>query len=159
MAALSLRKKKIFALAVLTVAIDENVNVNTGTIFWVRRILQERKRYSLYNKLTNETSKRFKHLLSLVGPHLQRTTTRVREPISAAERLVLALRFFASGGSQQSLCFSFGISWAAICTILRKTCESLWEVLSSSCVRAPNTVLEWKKISRNFSIYGICRIV
>ena len=134
-------KKKIFALAVVTVTIGENVNVNTGTIFWVRRTLQERKIYDRYNKLTNElclfdkeyffcflrmTLKLFKHLLSLVGPHLQRTTTRVKEKISAAERLVLTLRFLASGGSQQSLCFSFRISRAAICTILRKTCESLW---------------------------------
>ena len=93
--------------------IGENVNVNTGTIFWVRRTLQERKRYDRYNKLTNElclfdkeyffcflrmTLKLFKHLLSLVGPYLQPTTTRVREPISAAERLVLTLRFLTSGG-------------------------------------------------------------
>ena len=96
------------------------------------------------------TPQRFEHLLSLVGPHLQQTTTKMREPISPAERLVLTLRFLASGDSQQSLCFSFRISRAAICTILSETCEKLWEVLSSSYVRAPSTVLEWKKISKEF---------
>ena len=69
------------------------------------------------------TPQRFEHLLSLVGPHLQRTTTKMREPISPAERLVLTLIFLASGDFQQSLCFSFRISRAAICTILSETCE------------------------------------
>ena len=43
------------------------------------------------------TPQRFEHLLSLVGPHLQQTTTKMREPISPAVRLVLTLRFLASG--------------------------------------------------------------
>ena len=109
----------------------------------------QRKRYDLYHILTNElprfdkeyffrfvrmTSQRFEHLLSLVGPHLQRTTTKMREPISPAERLV----------------FSFRISRAAICTILSETCGKIWQVLSSSYVRAPSTVLEWTKISKEF---------
>ena len=115
----------------------------------------QRKRYDLYHILTNElprfdkeyffrfvrmTSQRFEHLLSLVGPHLQRTTTKMREPISPAERLV----------------FSFRISRAAICTILSETCEKLWEVLSSSYVRAPSTVLEWTKITKElFDIWDM----
>ena len=131
----------------------------------------QRKRYDLYHILTNElprfdkeyffrfvrmTSQRFEHLLSLVGPHLQRTTTKMREPISPAERLVLTLRFLATGDSQQSLCFSFRISWAAICTILSETCEKIWQVLSSSYVRAPSTVLEWTKITKElFDIWDM----
>ena len=111
MAALSLRKKKICALALL-VMLDKVENEDTGRRFWVRKIFQERKKYGLYHILTDElrlfdkeyffrfvrmTPQRFEHLLSLVGPHLQRTTTKMREPISPAERLVLTLRFLASG--------------------------------------------------------------
>ena len=129
--------------------LDKVENEDTGRRFWVRKIFQERKKYGLYHILTDElrlfdkeyffrfvrmTPQRFEQLLSLVGPHLQRTTTKMREPISPAERLV----------------FSFRISRAAICTILSETCEKLWEVLSSSYVRAPSTVLEWKKISKEF---------
>ena len=125
MTALSLRKKKICALAFLTVVHDENVHENTSRRFWVRKIFQERKRYGIYHILTNEvrlfdkeyffrfvrmTLQRFEHLLSLVGPHLRRTRTIMGKPISAAERLVLTLRFLSSGDSQQSLCFSFRIS-------------------------------------------------
>ena len=100
--------------------------------------LPRKKKYGLYHILTDElrlfdkeyffrfvrmTPQRFEYLLSLVGPHLQRTTTRMREPISLAERLVLTLRFLASGDWQQSLCFSFRVSRAAICTILSETSE------------------------------------
>ena len=76
------------------------------------------------------TPQRFEHLLSLAGPHLQRATTKMREPISPAESLVLTLGFLASGHLQQSLCFSLRIGRAALCTILSETCEKLWEVLS-----------------------------
>ena len=61
-----------------------------GSRFWVRKIFQERNRYGLYHILTNDlrlfdkeyffrfvrmTPQRFEHLLSLVGPPLQRITT------------------------------------------------------------------------------------
>ena len=162
MAAFSLRQKKIYALALM---LDKVENEGTGRRFWVRKIFQERKKYGLYHILTDElrlfdkeyffrfvrmTPQRFEHLLSLVGPHLQRTTTQMREPISPVERLVLALRFLASGDSQQSLCLSFRISREAICIILSETCKKLWEVSSSSHVRTPSTVLGWEKISKEF---------
>ena len=119
MAALSLRKKKICPVALL-VMLDKVENEDTGRRFWVRKIFQERKKYGLYHILTDElrlfdkeyffrfvrmtpqrfrfvrmTPQRFEHLLSLVGPHLQRTTAKMIEPISPAERLVLTLRFRA----------------------------------------------------------------
>ena len=115
MAALSLRKKKICALALL-VMLDKVENKNTCRRFWVKKIFQERKKYGLYHILTDEsllfdkeyffrfvrmTAQRFEHLLSLAAPHLQRTATKTREPISPAESLVLTLRFLASGDSQQ----------------------------------------------------------
>jgi len=36
---------------------------------------------------------RFEHLLTLVGPLIQKETTRFKEPISAPQRLALTLRF------------------------------------------------------------------
>ena len=50
MAALSLRKKKICALALL-VMLDKVENEDTGRRFWVRKIFKERKKYGLYNIL------------------------------------------------------------------------------------------------------------
>ena len=90
--------------------------------------LPRKKKYGLYHILTDElrlfdkehffrfvrmspqrfrfvrmTPQRFEHLLSLVGPRLQRTTTKMRGPISPAESLVLTLRFdsfFSFGGKK-----------------------------------------------------------
>ena len=139
MAALSLRRKEICVLALLVMLVKEE-NEDTDRRSWVRKIFQERKKYGLYHILTDKlrlfdkdyffhfvrmTPQRFERLLSLVGPQLQRTTAKMREPISPAERLVLTLRFLVSGDSQESLCFSFRISRAAISTILSETCEKL----------------------------------
>ena len=41
------------------------------------------------------TPERFEHLLSLVGPRITKTNTRMREAVSAAERLTLTLRYLA----------------------------------------------------------------
>ena len=41
------------------------------------------------------TPERFEHLLSLVGPRITKTNTRMREAISAAERLTLTLHYLA----------------------------------------------------------------
>ena len=94
MAALSLRKQKICALALL-VMLDKVENEDTGRRFWMRKIFQERKNCSLFHILTDElrlfdkeyffrfirmtlqrfrfvrtTPQRFEHLLSLVGPQV-----------------------------------------------------------------------------------------
>ena len=53
MAALSLRKKKVCALALL-VMLDKEENKDTGRRFWVRKIFQKRQKYGLYHILTDE---------------------------------------------------------------------------------------------------------
>ena len=105
MEALLLRKKKIFALVVLTVMLDENVDEDIGRGYWVRKIIQERKKYGLYHILTNQlclfgkeyffrfvqmTPQRFDHLLLLVGPHFQRTTARLHYDEYASILIVAA---------------------------------------------------------------------
>ena len=51
---------------------------------------------SLIKSISFVLNECFKHLLSLIGRHLQQTTTRIREPISAAEIFVLTLTFLTS---------------------------------------------------------------
>ena len=55
MAALSLRKKKVCALAILVLVSDEEkVYEPKSRRFWVRKLFRKRKRYSLYHVLTSE---------------------------------------------------------------------------------------------------------
>ena len=80
MAALSSRKKKICALALM---LDKVENEDTGEDFGWERSSQKEKKYGLYHILTDElhlfdkeyffrfvrmTPQRFEHLLSLDGP-------------------------------------------------------------------------------------------
>ena len=50
---------------------------------------------------------RLEHLLGLVGPIVQKKDANLRKAIPAAERLMLTMRFLASGDSQVSLSYLF----------------------------------------------------
>ena len=47
------------------------------------------------------------HLLAIVAPFISKKDMRFRKDFSATEILALNFRFFATGGAQQSLSFSF----------------------------------------------------
>ncbi|XP_046864368.1 putative nuclease HARBI1 [Xenia sp. Carnegie-2017] len=93
---------------------------------------------------------RFDHLLSLMGPHIAKQTTRLRETISPSERLVITLRYLASGDSQQSQSFNFLIGRSTVCGIVKETCAGIWKALSFQYLKAPETITDWKEISKNF---------
>ncbi|KAG0437393.1 hypothetical protein HPB47_017465 [Ixodes persulcatus] len=111
---------------------------------WVRFLLRSRETFCEYHHLVRDmrlddgqdfyryfrmTRQRFDHLLSLVGPHLQKKTTFWRKPISPEERLALTIRYLAHGSSQliTSMCYRLGRSTAS--SIIRETCQALHKVL------------------------------
>ena len=81
---------------------------------------------------------RFEHLLTLVGPLISKKATKMRELISAAERLTLTLRMLASGDDQQSLAFSYSQGRTIVCHILRETCSTIWMALRDIYLRPPS---------------------
>ena len=86
----------------------------------------------------------FDYLLTLVGPLISRESTKFREPISAAERLALTLRYLASGNSQQSMSFAYRIGRTTVCNIIQETCSAIWQALKDKYLRAPKNIEEWK---------------
>ena len=66
-------------------------------------------------------SESFEYLLQLVGPVIVKQNTKMREPISAAERLTMTVHYLAYGESQQSLSFSYrmGASTVSMIVIMR----------------------------------------
>ena len=93
---------------------------------------------------------RFEHLLSLVGPHIQRKCTQLRGSISAAERLTLTLRYLASGDAQQSQSFNSTIGKSTVSGIIKETCQAIWAALRNTYVKTPNSPEAWKSISKDF---------
>ena len=94
---------------------------------------------------------RFEHQLSLVAPLISKKSTKLRPPISAAERLTLTLRYLATGDSQQSQSFNFQIGRSRVSNIIRETLVAIWMQLCETFVSTPKSPQEWKRISEQFS--------
>ena len=93
---------------------------------------------------------RMEHLLTLVGPLIQKKDTRFRQAISASERLMLTLRFLASGDSQRSLTYLFRMGKKTVSRIVSETCEALGQVLQPIYMFAPENEKQWKMIAQDF---------
>ena len=93
---------------------------------------------------------RFEHLLSLVGPVIQKENTHFRESISAEQRLVITIRYLSSGDAQQSLCYSFRLGKSTISSIIGETSIAIYDQLKENYLRAPNSEEDWLRISKTF---------
>ena len=93
---------------------------------------------------------RFEHLYRIVGPYMKIRCCRNREPIANAERLVLTLRYLASGDSQQSLSFNFRVSRSVVCNTIRETCQIIWQALSEEYMKPPRSQQDWGKSAKDF---------
>ena len=76
---------------------------------------------------------RFEHQLSLVAPLISKKSTKLRSPISAAERL------------------TFQIGRSTVSNIIRETRDAIWTQLRETYVSTPKSPQEWKRISEEFS--------
>ena len=96
------------------------------------------------------SSWRFDSLLRLVGPLIIKQTTKLREPISAEERLSVTLRYLASMDSQIFLSFSYRIGRSTLSSILKETCDTIYEALAPDFLRPPFSVEDWMKSAKDF---------
>ena len=67
--------------------------------------------------------------LSLDAPLISKQKTRFRKPISAEQRLDVALRYLATGETQQSLNFGHRIGKATMSRILAEKSEAIFQTL------------------------------
>ncbi|KAK4885232.1 hypothetical protein RN001_001503 [Aquatica leii] len=100
-----------------------------------------------YLRMNSET---FEELLKLVSPHIKKQDTVMRNSIIPEERLVVTLRFLATGRSYECLKFNTGISPQAIGCIIPETCKIIYKVMQPKHLKFPTTTEEWKKIGKRF---------
>lgn len=86
----------------------------------------------LYNNFLRVSKGDFEYILDLIVPSIQKQNTVLRDPISPRDRLMVTLRFLATGDSFQSLSFLFRISQPAITNIVPETCEAIYNALKDA---------------------------
>ncbi|XP_044133682.1 protein ALP1-like [Bufo gargarizans] len=131
--------------------------------FWVHPVIANRQErgqfWALYETLRAHEDKfwaytrmsitSFDELLGLLGTHLQRQDTFMRDSIPPAERLIITLRYLATGQSLTSLHYAFQIGKSTASVIVRETCSTIWQVLHAVVMGQPNKE-EWMKIADTF---------
>lgn len=73
-----------------------------------------------------------------------------REPICPEQRLVMCLRFLATGANFRDMRFDFFVSEATIRQVCHATCKAIHKVLTPIYVRVPSTEQEWLDIASEF---------
>ncbi|KAM4033162.1 uncharacterized protein ACNLHF_017516 [Anomaloglossus baeobatrachus] len=95
----------------------------------------------------------FDTLVERVEPLICRHDTFCRLAITPAERLMITLRFLATGESYSSLHYQFRVGISTISGIVSSTCSALWNSLNAEYIPQPTQEL-WMSTAAHF--YEIC---
>ncbi|XP_069615894.1 uncharacterized protein [Ranitomeya imitator] len=91
----------------------------------------------------------FDVLLEKVGDVIQRQDTHMRSSITPAERLMVTLRFLATGESLMSLHYQFRLGISTISGIVKVTCLAIWDTLHTEYIPQP-TRDNWLQSAEQF---------
>ncbi|XP_064475663.1 uncharacterized protein LOC135389557 [Ornithodoros turicata] len=126
---------------------------NRKSRVWVRDLLLPRNEFGEFHHLVRDmrlgdgqdffdyfrmSRERFDHLLSLVGPLIERQNTSFRQSISPAERLCITLRYLAHGSSQRICAMNYRIGSSTASGIIRDTCEAIRQALETIYLPTPS---------------------
>jgi len=132
---------------------------------WVRRLFLERERHGEFQRLVLDLllfdsvyffknfrmcPEGFENLLSWIAPSIVKSSKR-RPTTSPAERLIITLRYLATGDAQFTIATSYRVSPTTITRIIRETTSVIWDVLcNKGYLLTPKSKVEWKKIANEF---------
>lgn len=91
----------------------------------------------------------FQKILSFIQPLIQKCSG--REPISPTERLMITLRFLASGTDYHSLSFYFKLGVSTISSIVSETCKAIYSEMKSDYIKFPRTTGQWLDIAQGYN--------
>lgn len=150
------RKKKLAALLVLLLLQEPITKAKKR--FWVKDWLLKRDTLShmrLVQKLRTSATDDlknylrmddtcFKELLSMVKPLISKKNTKMRKAITAEERLIVTLRYLATGRSLEDLKFSAIISPQALGNIIPETCYCIYKALKKNYLKVSKKISNTK---------------
>lgn len=92
----------------------------------------------------------FHMLKELITPIIQRKNTNYRDCISVGERLMITLRFLATGESFKSLSYQFRVGMSTIQQFVPETCAAIYHALKEKYLKCPDMVEEWQQVAIGF---------
>ncbi|XP_046388639.1 protein ALP1-like [Ischnura elegans] len=115
--------------------------------------------YTLFDELCADNTKFFNYfrmskssffeLLGLIKDEITGADTTMRRCITPEEKLVVTLRYFATGTSMQDLHYQYRISQPSISMIIRQVCAAIWKNLQHLCFPELTTDF-WLKTAAKF---------
>lgn len=122
--------------------------------YWRRNIYVDGQeiQYNFYNKLvadddilfrnfTRMSKEDFQYLLEKISPMINKSDTNFREAITPRVRLLVTLRYLATGDSYPSLMYLFRISEPSISRIIPEVCRALMVVLQDFVRVSKNIII------------------
>ncbi|KAJ8915449.1 hypothetical protein NQ315_003212, partial [Exocentrus adspersus] len=94
--------------------------------------------------------KTFDELLDKVRDKIKKQNTWMRVSIDAEERLTITLRFLATGKIFETLKFDYFIGSRTVSSIVKETCQAIWDVLQPLEMKPPSSKERWLEIADNF---------
>ncbi|XP_036149249.1 uncharacterized protein LOC118647808 [Monomorium pharaonis] len=131
--------------------------------FWVHPIFRLRDKHGFYQAIYPTLSRyepkfqnymrmslsQFEDLLALVAPYITKETV-TRDPIPAAARLSMTLRYLAIGDSMNSISYQYLVGTTTVSNIITETCAALWNCLAKKVLPFPLSKEDWLNIERDF---------
>ena len=102
-----------------------------------------------FHKYTRMSKESFDTLFALIGPKIEKQSV-LRTSLPPAMRLLITLRYLATGHAFQDLRYQFRCGTSTISAIVRETCDALWELLRKDHVKFSQTADEWRAVEKEF---------
>ena len=121
--------------------------------FWLRDLYRERDEKGEFNTLVQDLRlhdheyffqcfrmlpAKFEELLRLVAPYIKKCSTKMRDPILADKRLVITLRYLATGDAYTNVGASYHASPTTVRRLVQVNCKAIWnQLLVNGFMTAP----------------------
>ena len=133
---------------------------------WIRKIFQDREHHGEFQRLVHDhrlfdnyyffknfrmCPEQFERQLSWVGPYIAKTS-KTRPNTTPDERLIVTLRYLATGDAQFTIASSYRISPTTVGRIICETTGVIWDVFcENGYMTQPSHQQNWKRIDNEFN--------